>query len=240
MNGRSIVLYLLLALLVVLVAAVVGVAARNAFWRPPETPTATPAPWPTRAPTRTPTSTPEPTATATPRPHPTATATPTPRVTLGKITALGRIETVEYAMQVVVDVQKDPTGLWQRIFGADKLLLVAGGETVAGFDMDKLKESDIQVQGDAVVLTLPAPEILYTRVDNDDTYVQQRTTGLLVPFDIALESEARLEAESALLAWALAHDILAQADENGIVYFENFLSKLGFDDVEVRVRSHRN
>ncbi len=214
---RPIWLYVLLLLLI---AAAVAAAVSAEVWRPAEIPTSTPAPWPTRKPTRTP--------------------TPTPRLTLSKITALGRIETVEYAMQVVVDMKQDPTGLWQRLFGADRLLLVAGGEVVAGFDMTTIRESDIQIDGDAVILTLPAPEVLHTRVDNKETFVQQRNTGLLVPFDIDLESEARARAEQEMLAWAMAHDLLAKAEENGKLWFENFLTRLGFAAVEVRVRSHRN
>ncbi len=234
---RPIWLYVLLLLLI---AAAVAAAVSAEVWRPAEIPTSTPAPWPTRKPTRTPTPTAIPTATATTAPAPTATPTPTPRLTLSKITALGRIETVEYAMQVVVDMKQDPTGLWQRLFGADRLLLVAGGEVVAGFDMTTIRESDIQIDGDAVILTLPAPEVLHTRVDNKETFVQQRNTGLLVPFDIDLESEARARAEQEMLAWAMAHDLLAKAEENGKLWFENFLTRLGFAAVEVRVRSHRN
>jgi hypothetical protein len=143
-------------------------------------------------------------------------------------------------MQVVVDMKQDPTGLWQRLFGADRLLLVAGGEVVAGFDVSNIGASDIQIAGDSVILTLPAPAILYTRVDNQETFVQQRNTGLLVPFDIALESEARRQAEREMLAWAMDHDILAKAEENGKQWFESFLLKLGFDAVEVRVLSDRN
>lgn len=233
---RSFWFYLLLLILIVLVTAVVGVVAMNdSTWGLANAPTSTPLPWPTPKPTRTHTATPEPTATVTPAPAPTLTPTPTPRVTLRQITVLGRIETVEYAMQVVVDVKQDPTGLWQRIFGSDRLLLIASGEATAGFDMAKIRESDIQIDGDSIVLTLPAPEILHTRVDNKETYVQRRNTGLLVPFDITLESDARRQAEQAMWAWATEHDILAKAAENGRLHFENFLSKLGFDVVEVRI-----
>lgn len=237
---RPIWLYLMLSLvLITLVAAVVFVVATNEIWSVAAAPTVTPAPWPTPKPSRTPTATLGPTATATTKPVPSPTATPTPRVTLDEVTALGRLETVDYAMQVVVDIEQDPTGLWQRLFGTDRLLLIAGGEAIAGFDLTKLSENDIDVDGESVVLTLPAPEVFSMRLDNKETYVLRRDSGLLSPFDVDLEGEARIQAEEEMLAWAMRHDILTKAEENGKLYLASFLANLGFGAVEIRVHSHR-
>ncbi len=197
------------------------------------TPTPTFTPTSTPGPTQTPTATPTPTRT----PAPTATLTPTPVVVLSKVKALARLEAAQYVMQTVVDLQKEPSNIWQQVFGTDKLLLVASGEVVAGFDLTQVQENDILVQGSSVTLMLPAPEILYSKVDNDKTYIYLRETGLFVPPDPGLEAEARRVAERRLLSWADEHGILSKAEDFGVLYLESFLRSLGFTEVKVQVKA---
>lgn len=204
------------------------------------TPTATP-PAP-RIVTNTPTGTASPTPTNTPTPTPTLSPTPTPTpsptpiVVITHINGLGRLETTEFAMRTVIDLENEPANLWEDIFGSDKLMLMAEGEVVAGFDLNKVAKGDIIVEGRRVEITLPAPEILYSRIDNERTQVYKRSTGLLVPPDKTLESRARQLAEEALVKWAIERDIFDAAEEAGRVQLEGLLRSLGFTDIEINVR----
>ncbi|MBN2390567.1 MAG: DUF4230 domain-containing protein [Anaerolineae bacterium] len=201
-------------------------------------PTRTPVP-PTARPTRTPTPTATPTPTITPSPTatplPTSTPTPTPIAVITGINAFGRLETVQYTMRDIVRIEDEPTGLLER-FSRDRLMLIAEGEVVAGFDLTKVTEDDIVVYGTRVLIFLPPPEILYSRIDNDGTYVYERETGILRRPDPDLETAARRLAEAQLVSWALERDILDQAEETGVIYMENFLRSLGFTQVSVEVR----
>jgi hypothetical protein len=190
------------------------------------TPTVTPTPTPTTTHTPTPTLTP----TATP------TSTPTPIVVITHINKLGRLETTEFAMRTVIDLENEPTNLWQQVFGSDSLMLMAEGEVVAGFDLDKVNKEDIIVEGTTVQITLPAPEILYSRIDNERTYVYERKTGLFVPPDQSLESRARQLAEEALTNWAIERDIFTAAEDAGRLQVENLLRSLGFTQIEIKVK----
>jgi len=190
------------------------------------TPTVTPSPTPTVRPTDTPT----PTNTPTPTP------TPTPIVVITHINALGRLETTEFAMQTVVDLENEPGNIWEQLVGSDKLLLVAEGEVVAGFDLGKVKDQDIVVQGTTVTMNLPAPEILNSRIDNDGTYVVERDTGFLVKPDQTLETRARQIAEQSLTNWALEHGIIQKAEEYGRIQIENLLRSLGFTTIIINIK----
>lgn len=199
--------------------------------------TATPTPRPTKTTTPFPTGTPTATPTFTPTPTSTPTPTPTPRVIITEIKSLGRLETTKYILQTVIDLEREPTNIWEQIFGTDKLLLVAGGEIVAGFDLARVEKADITVQGDNVIILLPAPEILYTKIDNDQTYVYERTTGLFREPDPRIEGEARQLAERAMLARALEGEILRQAEASGRLQIEALLRSLGFTEVTIVVQS---
>jgi hypothetical protein len=214
---------------------------------PTALPTAT-RPFPTvraATPTHTPTvtRTPIPTGTATPTPTPTRTPTstptptPTPRVVITEIKSLGRLETVQFLMQTVIDLEREPTNIWGQVFGTDQLLLIASGEVVAGFDLAKVREQDITVRGDHVTMVLPPPEILYSRVDNQETYVYERNTGLFRKPDPRIETEARQLAEQAMLQRAQKGQILRQAETNGRLQVEALLRSLGFTDVLLIVRT---
>ncbi len=196
------------------------------------TPTATSAPTSTPAPTATPT--PSPTHTRTPTHTPTP--TPTPIVVITHVNALGKLETIEFAIRTVIDLENEPANLWERIFGSDQLILVAEGEVVGGIDLDKVKPEDIVVRGTTVNITLPSPEILYSRVDNERSYVYERNTGLLRPIDPTLESRARQLAEQSMVDWAIQRDIYSKATESARMRMENLLRSLGFTEIVIRFK----
>lgn len=226
------------------------------------TPEAT-VPWPTEIPTRVPTATaarevaqarsqgavssPTPRPTATPKPTwtptptrtptPTPTYSPTPRVTLLSVRALGRLETVQFPMQVVVDRTRTPNGWWERLMARikakERLQLVAGGEVTAGVDLSDLRLSDVVVAGDSVLIWLPKAQLLSVRVDNATTYVLDEETSLLVGHDRQFEGEVRRVAEQQLADWALSHGILQTASEHAEVEMERLLLMLGFDEIRV-------
>lgn len=254
MNERSPVSIPILIIALIILAALVG---GGAFWlgqqtaaestntgavvlitpsrptattRPPRIITNTPTPTWTLTPT--PSRTPSPTLTPTQTPTP----TPTPIVVISRINALGRLETTEYVMQTVVDLENDRSNLWEQIVGSDKLMLIAEGEVVAGFDLEKIDPNDIDVENQTVRIVLPAPEILYSRIDNERTQVYERQTGLFVSPDPTLESRARQLAEEALVEWATERDIFEQAEQDGRVQIENFLRSLGFTDITIEFK----
>ncbi|HQE91712.1 MAG TPA: DUF4230 domain-containing protein [Anaerolineae bacterium] len=209
-------------------------AAKNAPTPASIRPTPTPV-LPTARPTLTPTCTATPTPTPTATPLPTSTPTPTPIAIITGINAFGRLETVQYTMRDIVRVEDEPSGLLERL-SRDRLMLIAEGEVVAGFDLTKVTEDDIVVLGTTVLIFLPPPEILYSRIDNAGTFVYERETGLLRRPDPDLETAARRLAEQQLVSWALERDILDQAEKTGVIYIENFLRSLGFTQIRVEVR----
>jgi len=204
---------------------------------PPSPTRIPPTPRPTVTPTATPTALPTPTPT--PTPTSTLTPTPTPIAVITGVNAFGRLETVQFMMRDIVELEDEPANLFEQ-FSRDKLLLIAEGEVVAGFDLTKVTEDDIVVIGTTVLLLLPPPEILYSRIDNERTFVYERETGLLRRPDAHLETEARRLAERHLTSWALERGILEQAEETGVFYMENFLWSLGFTRVRVEVRDVEN
>jgi hypothetical protein len=149
-----------------------------------------------------------------------------------RIRQLSRLETVVYSMEKIVQGTRENPYLPNFLVG-DKLMLVAHGEVIAGVDLSQLKNSDVSVDGDSVTVRLPKPEILTTRLDNGETRVYSRTTGLLVQADPDLESQVRQTAEQEFAQAALADGVLDKARQNARTSVTALLTGLGFRRVQV-------
>lgn len=152
-----------------------------------------------------------------------------------EIQKLQRLETASYTVEKIIDAGTQNNNRFQEFLFGDKILLIANGQIVAGFDLANVKEGDITVQGQAVTLNLPAPQVLYTRLDNSKTRVYDRQQGVLTKGEKDLEAEARTEAEISLRQAACDSGILNTAEENGRKQLTALLSALGFTSVTVNI-----
>ena len=155
---------------------------------------------------------------------------------ISSVRALSKVETVHYEMEKVISGQS--SGPLFGFLTGDKILLVAHGQVVAGIDLAKIGPDDIIVEGDIVTVTMPEPEILYSRLDNDKTYVYDRETDILRKFapDPNLETQIRQAAEEQIKLAALEDGILEKAATNGEQVVRTLLMGLGYKDVEFKDR----
>lgn len=164
--------------------------------------------------------------------NPTPTIYPDSATVVKQIQSLSRLETAQYTLEKVIRAEtgQGPLG---ALFG-DRLLFVAHGEVIAGVDLSKLQPGDVLATSDGrVTLILPAAEVFIATLDNDQSYVYDRQTGLLTKGDINLETLARQAAEDEIRAGAIEDGILNLAQTNAATFIERFLRALRFTDVIV-------
>ncbi|NJM07916.1 DUF4230 domain-containing protein [Candidatus Gracilibacteria bacterium] len=168
-------------------------------------------------------------------------ATPTVEIISGaavvqRIQQLNRLETTSYTVERVIDVSQGSNipvvGDW---LAGDALLLIAHGDVIAGVDLQELDAGDVNVSPDGAQLTvyLPPVQIFSAALDNEKTRVYVRNRGLFAPENKDLETQARLAAESEILAAACEGGIMQRATDDGRRAMEQLLSLLEFDAVEV-------
>ncbi len=110
----------------------------------------------------------------------------------------------------------------------DQLTFLAAGDVIAGVDMSLLNKNDVWRQSDGtVVIRLPASQVLVTRVDNKESHVISRKTGILRRADINLESRARQRAEQEIRNEAVRKGILNLASQNAELKLAEFLHTTG-------------
>jgi hypothetical protein len=161
---------------------------------------------------------------------------PLPNVLLA-VRDLARLESTAFHMERVLDLSDKQAHLFGLIQAEDAILLIAVADVTAGVDLGKLQDGDIQVdvQGRRVKMRLPAPEIFHVALDNERTYVHTRRTGLLARRKEGLETQARREAERALVEAAKEAGIFPRAAESARSMVEKLVQSLGYETVEVSV-----
>ena len=148
-----------------------------------------------------------------------------------KVRDLNRLETA--AMHVVhISTINQTYEMIPNALAGDELTFFAAGDVIAGVDLSQLKSEDVRHQPDGtIVLRLPPPQILVTRLDNRESRVLSRKTGMLRRADINLETRARQNAESGIRNEALHKGILPLAAQNAETKLAAILHTLGVQKV---------
>lgn len=152
-----------------------------------------------------------------------------------QLKALNRYETTSFTIEKIIEAGTTQNNALTQFLYGDRILLIAHGEVIAGFDVSELSENDVTIDDRTISLTLPAAEILTTRLDSEKTRVYDRSKGLLNPGDKDLESEARIAAEQSIREAACQGGILDEATEKGRTQLETILKTIGFETVVVTI-----
>jgi Protein of unknown function (DUF4230) len=161
---------------------------------------------------------------------PTPTPLPNGQAVVVAVRSLSRLESASFIIEKVI-IKEEGQGALGVLFG-DRVIFVAHGEVIAGVDLGKMQVTDVQVlpSGKAYIV-LPAPEVLVTNIDNKESYVVDRQTGLLTKGSISLETEARREAEIEVEKAALEAGILDHAQQSAEASLRQLLGSLGYTDI---------
>ena len=147
---------------------------------------------------------------------------------LTQIQGLAQLVTVKYVMENVVILED------VRIYGENRVLLVAHGVVKAGVDLSKIERGDIEVDGTNVTIRLPRCTITDVYLDEDKTQVLEHSTGLLRRFDKDLQQNARREGLDAIRRAARDSGILDEAQTRAELQLRLFFNQFGFTEIEFR------
>ena len=148
-----------------------------------------------------------------------------------QVRELNRLETASMRVIHVGTVTQSYKVIPNALAG-DEITFLATGDVIAGLDLSQLKQEDVWRSPDGMInLRLPPPQVLVTRVDNKESRVLNRKTGMLRRSDVDLETRARQHAEENIRAEALKKGILPLAQDNGEKKMAELLRTLGFERI---------
>ena len=161
--------------------------------------------------------------------NPTPTILPDPVTIVHEVRSLARLETIKFSLEKIITAETRQ-GVFEWLVG-DRLIFVAHGEVIAGIDLNKLDPEALEVRNGVLYVQLPEPEIFVVAIDNQQSYVYDRDTGIFTHGEVNLESEARRAAEIEIENSALEDGILELAAQNAESYLHRLFRDLGFPEV---------
>jgi hypothetical protein len=161
--------------------------------------------------------------------NPTPTILPDPVTIIHEVRTLARLETIQYTVEKIITAETRQ-GAFEWLVG-DRLIFVAHGSVIAGVDLNKLQPDDLEVKDGVLYVQLPEPEVFATVLDNEQSYVYDRETGLFTSGEVDLETEARRAAEREIREGAQKDGILEMAGQNAEHFLERLFRDLGFPEV---------
>ena len=105
-----------------------------------------------------------------------------------------------------------------------KPLLFVQGEATRWIDLTKIKEEDIIMENDTLIITLPQPEICNYKIDHSKSKIYK--TDYAFMNEAVLLDEAYRKAEAQILKEALDSDILEQTKRNADLIFKPLLENI--------------
>ena len=156
---------------------------------------------------------------------------------LQQVQTLSQLITVKYVIERIEPLE-DVKWLASPLpgLGENRVLILAHGIVKAGIDFSQLQPEDLQVSDGTILIKLPLAQITDAYLDEKQTRVVERSTGLLRAFDKDLEQTARQNAVDTIRRAARTGGILKDADERARAELSLLFKQLGFEKVEFRER----
>jgi hypothetical protein len=144
-----------------------------------------------------------------------------------RVRDLNRLETATMRVASVSTIRQT-YDLIPNALAGDELTLYSAGDVIAGVDLSLLQPNDIHREPNGtIVVHLPPPQLLVSRLDNRTSHVIQRRTGVFRRADIGLEGRARQFAEQNIRNEAVHRSILPLAQKNAEARVAELLHTLG-------------
>lgn len=159
-------------------------------------------------------------------------------VIIKEINTLAQLITITYSDEVVMDKIKTGNGLPSLMSAgmnmilvpsSERLVIIGRGKVIAGVDLKKLQQNDVNAVGDSIHVNLPNAQILNTIVnpsgfetfDENGEWTEAEVTAL------------KVQIKNEITKRALQQNILQQAGERSKNIIETFLKSTGFKKVSI-------
>jgi hypothetical protein len=148
-----------------------------------------------------------------------------------KVRDIAALTTVEVVESTTIEKGNDFGWLnWAR---GDRVFMFVVAKIGAGIDFERFYKRSFMVDAESGMVTvrMPPAHITYVAIDNTQTQVIDRTTGVFTTGNPKLESDARQVAEKVLRNAAIEAGILDRAEKNARTLIEGLLLELGYSRV---------
>ncbi|HVO42202.1 MAG TPA: DUF4230 domain-containing protein [Aggregatilineales bacterium] len=150
---------------------------------------------------------------------------------LDRIQGMSELTTTRYNYSSLVTSERDMPDVLKALYG-DKEILVAVGYVTAGIDLKDIHAADIVQSGGTLTIQLPPARLQACFLNEKDSYVVTRDTGVFSRPAPNLDQEARRYAVHQFRDMALKGDILSTVQTNAQNLIRSFVGTLNMPGVQ--------
>jgi hypothetical protein len=156
--------------------------------------------------------------------------------TVERVQALSQLTTTRYNYANIITGQTDMPAILSRLYG-ESLVMVAVVHIDAGIDVSQITEQDIVYDEAAqtVTITLPAPTLQDCFLDEGESYVAQRQTGVFALPSPTLDTTTRRYALAQFRDKAIEDGILNDAAAEAVAVVSEFLGTVSEAQIIVNI-----
>lgn len=149
-------------------------------------------------------------------------------IAITEIMAIGKMELVKLNVKDVLEYN-----IKRDYLPDSKVLLVVSGEIAGCVDLTKINTSQIVRKDSIVKITLPKPEICYSKIDHQRTKIYNATTYFLLDNELALTQLVYKKAESYFQSDSINQIVFKQTEENAQKILKPLLERIAGKQVEL-------
>lgn len=147
---------------------------------------------------------------------------------LQEVESLGRLELVRYNFKELIELnEKNRPYLGVFDVPDSRVVVISQGEAVGCIDLTKIREQDVRLQGDTVLVRLPEPELCYYKLDMENTRIYSIEKQVYFKKESELAQKALRLAERQMRDAALKSGILEQTRRNAETMLRPLLENVG-------------
>lgn len=166
-------------------------------------------------------------------------ASPVPKAEVYEIRNIGELSTTEYTVGKIVKLD-DSAEEWYKI-GDRKILIHCKAKIKAGVDLNELKDGDIKLSGNSIVITLPPAKITTFSMDPNLVRTEMESvTGFRSNFTQKEKNNFLKQGEEAIRKDILETGILKDAENNAEAFLIDFYTQMGFENITVKRTIQQN
>ena len=156
--------------------------------------------------------------------------------TVERVQALAQLTTTRYNYANIITGQTDMPAILSRLYG-ESLVMVAVVHIDAGIDVSAITEDDIvyDEETQTITVTLPAPTLQDCFLDEGESYIAQRQTGIFAQPSPNLDTTTRRFALAQFRDQALEDGILEDAATEAVTVVSEFLGTVTDAEIIVNI-----
>jgi hypothetical protein len=148
-------------------------------------------------------------------------------LSVDKIEKMGKLELVKVNIKDVVEQTKERPFYLPNA----KAVLIISGEVIAGIDLEKVKKEDVIDSGTRVIVSLPKPEILMSKINHEKSKIYNIDWGGFSTADLV--DEAYKNAELTIVDEAATTGYEETCRNNALALLTPIFREISGKDVEI-------